>query len=161
MGRRISELKEKAETLAKKLALPVSFILFMYIFGEDQAIKDDKKPVVGKTVKAISSILSDDVYIYNTIYDAMNSKNEKKAFYDATYDRKVVAAYYELEGKILRVDADNKYQEQTILNKNGQIIGVLTEVIDGKKLEGFHRADDVKEKWQAQNENNGYQKIRK
>lgn len=140
MGRRISELKEKAETLAKKLALPASLILFTFLFGKDQTIKDTKQPVVGETVH----IIDNDDPIYVTAYDAMNDINKKKAFYNSSYERYVVAAFYELEGEIIR--ADNKQQEIKLLNQDGKIIAVLTEVYDKNYpvLEGYLRADTVR-----------------
>lgn len=134
------ELKEKLKNLAEKAAIPGILIALTAIFGEYQSIEDTKQPVVGETV----SIIDNNDPIYSTAYDAMNNTNKKKAFYDASYDRYVVAAYYELEGKIIR--ANTKQQEQKLLNQDGKIVAVLTEVYDKNYpvLEGFVDPKDLR-----------------
>lgn len=136
----LMELRGKIIDRAEKAAIPVSFAVLTALFGNYQSVKDTKQPVVGETVHVIDN----DDPIYKTAYDAMNKANKSKAFYDASYDRYVVAAYYELEGKIVR--ANNKQQEQKLLNQNGKIVAVLTEVYDKNYsiLEGYFRADAVR-----------------
>ena len=138
------ELKEKLKNLAEKAAIPGILIALTAIFGEYQSIEDTKQPVVGETV----SIIDDDEPIYDTAYDALYNINKKKAFYDASYDRYVVAAYYELEGGIIEVK--DSEQELQILNQNGKIVAVQTNIKISNGQDGFHKAGNVKQTVQTQ-----------
>lgn len=140
-------LEEKEKKLLKKttaITLAIGACVGIDLALEKELITIDKKdkPIVGNFIE-----LQRGSKVYTTITDTINKTNGKEAYYDSSLEREVITAYYQLEDQFVRIDINDNYKqkEQEIINKNGQLVGILTTIdLENQTPEAFYNASDIK-----------------
>ena len=141
----MADNKKQSYKALKTFACLCGVAAFGQIIEEaERTIQTDKQPIVGKEV-----VLNYNAPAYPTIYDAINGTNKKERCFDEKCERQVIAAFYEFNEKIIKIDMYGNYtlEEQKIIDSNGKIVGVITTVdLDKKTPEAFYSANDVQRK---------------